>query len=182
MTYLNTIFVLAAAFLAIFWEAAFSGLRHFLGAQVDLLPALMVFASLCGEFSAVCLLALFGGLWFDSLSANPLGITVLPLLLVGLGIYATREVILRDEVFAQTVLGLAASMTVPVLSLALMLTAGRSPTLGWGTVWQLLVMTIGGAVATPIIFALFDWLRRALAHSPVKETSFRTDREIRRGR
>src|SRR2546425_11720655 len=43
MTLLNTIFILGAAFLAVFWEAAFHGVRHLLGAQVDLLPALMVY-------------------------------------------------------------------------------------------------------------------------------------------
>ena len=36
MNSLNTVFVLAIAFLAVFWEAAFSGLRHFIGAQIDL--------------------------------------------------------------------------------------------------------------------------------------------------
>lgn len=182
MNLLNTIFVLAAAFLAVFWEAAFSGVRHLLGAQVDLLPALTVYAGLCGELSTVCLLAVFGGLWFDSLSATPLGISVLPLLLVGLAIHLNREIILRDQVFAQTVLGLAASALVPLLTLGLLLTAGRSPMLGWGTLWQLLVMSLGGALATPIFFAFFEWLRRALVHSPLRESSFRADREIRRGR
>ena len=38
-----------AAFLAVFWEAAFRGVRHLLGAQVDLLPPLMVYAGLCGR-------------------------------------------------------------------------------------------------------------------------------------
>jgi hypothetical protein len=44
------------------------------------------------------------------------------------------------------------------------------------------VMTAGGAVATPMIFALFDWLNRALGYQPRKENNFRLDREILRGR
>ena len=44
-----------------------------------------------------------GGLWFDSLSANPLGVSVLPLFLVGLAIHLNRELILRDQAFAQVV-------------------------------------------------------------------------------
>ena len=91
MNWLNTIFVLGAAFLAVFWEAAFGGVRHLLGAQVDLLPPLMVYAGLCTGMTTVTLLALCGGLWFDSLSANPLGVTVLPLFAIGLAIHLKRE-------------------------------------------------------------------------------------------
>jgi cell shape-determining protein MreD len=182
MNYLNTILILAAAFLAVFWEAAFSGFRHLMGAQVDLLPALMIYAGLCGQLGTVCLLAMCGGLWFDSLSANPLGISVLPLFVIGFGVHANRELILRDQVFAQVILGMTASALVPVLTLGLLLTGGHSPMLGWGTLWQLVVMSVGGALATPICFVCFDWLQRALVHARVKETSFRPDREIRRGR
>src|SRR4030081_476903 len=46
MNWLNAIFIFVAAFLAVFWEAAFNGVRHLLGAQIDLLPPLMVYASL----------------------------------------------------------------------------------------------------------------------------------------
>jgi rod shape-determining protein MreD len=182
MTWLDTFFVLAAAFLAVFWESAFHGVRAVLGAQVDLLPALMVYAALRTGLVSVALLAFLGGLWFDSLSANPLGVTVLPLFLVGLGIHTGRELILRDQTFAQMVLGLGASAATPVLTLLLLLTLGRAPLIGWGTLWQLIVMSVGGAVATPICFALFGWLQRAFFHSRVTETSFRPDREIRRGR
>ncbi len=182
MTWLNTIFVLVGAFLAVFWEAAFKGVRHLTGAQIDLLPALMVYAALYGSRATVLLLALLGGLCFDSLSANPLGVSVLPLFAVGLGIYSTRDLLLREQTFAQVVLGLGASALAPVLTLLLLLTTGRAPLFGWGTLWQLLVMSIGGAIATPICFELFGWLNRMLVHSRPSESSFRPDREIRRGR
>ncbi len=182
MTFLNTVLVLAAAFLAVFWQAAFDLLRHLLGAQVDLLPPLVVYAGLATNFQTLCLLVVFGGLCHDSLSANPLGISVLPLLIVGVAIYAKRELILKDQPFAQVVLGAAASAFSPMLVLVLLLTTGHSPLLGWGTLWQIVVMGIGGAVATPVVFVLFDWLQRALVHGRPVETSFRSDREIRRGR
>lgn len=181
-SWFTSILVLTAAFLAVFWEAAFSGLRHVLGAQLDLLPPLMVYASLCGNFTTVCLLAFCGGLWFDSLSANPLGITVVPLLAVGLPMYLSRELILRNQTFAQVVLGMLASGIAPLLSLALLLSAGHAPLLGWGTLWQLVVLTVSGAVATPVCFSLLDLLHRLFLHSPATQTSFRPDREIRRGR
>ncbi len=74
MNILNTILIFAVAFLSVFGEAALPGLRHLLGAQVDLLPVLMVYAALNASLTTVAALAIFGGLWFDSLSANPLGV------------------------------------------------------------------------------------------------------------
>jgi len=182
MTLLTTIFVLGAAFLAVFWEVAFQGVRHLLGAQIDLLPALMVYASLYGSFLTILLLAVLGGLWFDSLSANPLGVTMLPLFLVGFGIFSSRELILRTQTVAQLSLGLIASALVPGMTLLLLLTTGYEPLLGWGTVWQFFVMAIGGAIATPLCFELFNFLNRTLVHDRGGPSSFRPDREIRRGR
>jgi cell shape-determining protein MreD len=119
---------------------------------------------------------------FDSLSANPLGISILPLFAVGFAVHVWRDLILRDQPFAQMILGLASGAAVPVLSLLLLLTTGRPPQLGWGTLWQLIVLSVGGGVATPVFFLLFEWLNKTLVHAPLVETSFRPDREIRRGK
>ncbi|PYK99130.1 MAG: hypothetical protein DME19_09810 [Verrucomicrobia bacterium] len=97
MNWLNTFAVLLIAFLAVFLESYCRGLRNLFGTQIDLLPALIVYASLSAGLSTVGLLALLGGLWFDSLSANPLGISVLPLFVVGFIIHYCRELILREQ-------------------------------------------------------------------------------------
>ena len=182
MNILSTILILSAAFLAVFAEAALPGLRRLLGAQVDLLPAIMVYAALNTNLPTIALLAVSGGLWFDALSMNPFGITILPLFLTGFIIFSQRELILRELSFAQIVLGTVASAVVPALTLLLLLTAGKDPLLGWGSLWQWFLMTAGGAVATPVIFALFNWASHALGYPPRTETSFRSDREILRGR
>jgi len=182
MNSLQTILILAVAFLAVFAEATVPVVRYWLGAQVDLLPVLMVYAALNTEIITVSLLAVLGGLWFDALSANPLGVSILPLFFVGSLICVRNDLILRDLAFARLVLGTVASGLVPVLTVLLLLTAGKQPLLGWGSIWQWLVMTAGGAAATPLVFALFDWGYRALGYQPRTETSFRPDREIRRGR
>jgi cell shape-determining protein MreD len=179
---LNTTFILVAGYLAVFWEAWFSGLRHLLGAQVDLLPALIVYAGLSADLVTVALLAFLGGLGFDALSANPLGVSVLPLFAIGLAIYVNRELILRDQTFAQLLLGLSASAAAPLLTLVILLTTGHKPLLGWGSLWQWVVMAVGGGVATPVCFALFGGLNRMLVHSGDAPSTFRPDREIRRGR
>ncbi len=182
MNWPTNFFILGAAFLSVFWQSAFDGLRHLLGVQVDLLPPIMVYAALCGGITSVALLSCLGGIWLDALSANPLGISILPLFLAGVVIWLVRDLILRDEAFAQLVVGLAVSSAVPLLTLLILLTLGYQPLFGWGTVWQLIVMSVGGALATPVFFIIFEWLHRALAHGHMKETSFRPDREIRRGR
>jgi len=80
------------------------------------------------------------------------------------------------------VLGLLASSMVPLLILLLLLSTRQAPTVGWIIIWQWLVMSLGGGILTPVIFRLFDGLHHALSYKPVVETSFRMDREIRRGR
>jgi cell shape-determining protein MreD len=147
---------------------------------VDLLPALMVYAALNADIATVSLLAVMGGLWFDALSANPLGVSILPLFFIGFVIWQQRELILRELPFAQLVLGAMASALAPGLSVLLLLTLGAQPLLGWGSLWQWLVMITGGAVATPVIFVLFDWCQHALGYQPRLESSFRPDREIQR--
>jgi hypothetical protein len=182
MTCLDTILILGAAFLALFWEASFGGLRVLLGAQIDFLPALMVCAGLRAGLPTIALLAAWGGLSLDSLSATPLGTSIMPLFIVGLAVYSSRELVLRDQTIAQVLLGLAAGAGVPLLTLLLLLTTGHKPLLGWGTLWQLAVTSAGGALFTPPCLVLFDWLHRSLTHGQAAETSFRSDREIRRGR
>lgn len=181
MTAFSSITVLAAAFLAVFLESTIEAPRHWLGAQVDLLPALVVYVSLTGGATSLALLSLWGGLWFDSLSANPLGASVLPLFVSGLIVHQCRELILREQIYAQFVLGLGASALTPLLTVVLLLNLGEQPLLGWGSLWQWLVMAAGGGLATPVLFKLFDRLERAFNYRPRPETSFRHDREIKRG-
>jgi len=182
MNWLNNIFIVLVAFLAVFWETVFPGARRLLGAQIDLLPPLMVYAGLTSRITMVTGMAVVSGLWFDSLSANPLGVSVLPLALIGIGAFAFHELILREQLFAQLTLGLAASALAPVLTLLCLLTTNRTPLFGWGTLWQLIVMTVGGGLVTPVLFELFRLLNTFLGYHQPSETSFRPDRELRRGR
>ena len=121
MNWLHSILVLAAAFLAVFLEATIDLPRHLFGAQIDLLPALMVYTALTSGFATIALLAVCGGLWFDSLSLNPLGASVLPLLVIGAVIYRSRGLLLREHAFAQAVLGVSAAAFQPLGTLFILL-------------------------------------------------------------
>ena len=179
MNAFHSFLILLAAFGLVFFQSALNGV---LGTRVDLLPALMVYASLTAGPTTVALTALAGGLWLDSLSANPLGLSVLPLVAIGAVILERRELLLREQPFAQFVLGLAASAAAPCVNLLLLLTIGQNPLLGWGTVWQIFVLTLAGGLATPGLFILFGLLTRVFDYREVTTSSFRPDREIRRGR
>ncbi len=182
MNPINTILILIAAFITVFAESVITAPRHLLGAKIDLLPVLMVYAALNSNIVTLSILAIAGGLWFDSLSANPMGASILPLMVVGFPVYLRRDLILRDQRFAQMVLGSTACAVVPVLTLLILLNGGRQPLVGWGFLWQWIVMTAGGAVATPLIFSFFVWWSHLFGTPPRKGTSFRPDREILRGR
>jgi len=174
--------ILLMAYVSVFMEARVEFFRDVFGAQISLLPALMICASLMRGIWVTTLLAILGGLWVDSLSNNPLGVSVLPLFLVGFGVCHFRDLLLRQNVFAQFVLGLAASVIIPLLTLFFILNVGGSPLMGWKSIWQFIVMAAGGGVATPLLFRILDWLDDALNYKPASQMTFRPDREIKHGR
>jgi rod shape-determining protein MreD len=182
MNWFNTIAILVIAYLAVFAQATMNEFRLGFGAQIDLLPSLVVYASLSGGVLTLTLLAICGGLWLDSLSANPLGTSMLPLFLAGLLIQRSRDLILRQQPFAQFVLGASASAAVPVMTLLLLLNTSEQPLVSWFSLWQWIVMTVAGGAITPLWFLVFDRIGEALNYRPLGETSFRADREIKRGR
>jgi rod shape-determining protein MreD len=182
MNRLHTILILAIAFLAVFFETWFDGFREALGAQIDFLPALMVYAGVTSGPFTVALTAVCGGLWFDSFSANPLGVSVLPLLLIGLLAHRGRELLSSEHPSAQFFLGAAASALQPLAVLFILLNIGDFPLLGWKSIWQWVVMAVGGGLFTPVCFGLFSRFHQAFDYQPLLKSSFRPDREIKRGR
>ena len=182
MNTVNSIFILVLAFLAVFVEASFGSFRRILGVQVDLLPGLMIYAALSSGTFTVSLLAVLGGLWFDSLSANRLGVSILPLFLIGYVVQRIRHLILRDQTYAQLVLGFSASGFAPLLALVILYSCGAEPMIGLGFLWQWFVMTVIGGLLVPLYFSLFERVYRTLGYERIVETSFRQDRQIERGR
>jgi hypothetical protein len=182
MNWLNTSAILSAAFVAVFLQSYYRGFRLLFGAQIDLLPALMAYAALSSGLSTVVLLAICGGFCFDTLSANPLGTTVVPLFVVGAAIHYHRGLILREQWVARYATAFAACAIVPLLSVMLLLTMGHEPLLGYWFLWQWLVMAVGGAATAPFWFIVLDRLGPALSYPERSEPGFRPDRDIKRGR
>ncbi len=182
MNALNICLVLGATFLAVFFQSTLIGFRSFFGAQPDLLPALVVYGALTSGLSLATLVAVCGGLWFDALSRNPLGISILPLFVTALVIERYRGLILRDQTYAQFITGFCASAAVPVLTLILLLNTSRTPLVGWSSLWQWVVVSVIGGLATPACFYLFGWAASKLSYESLPDPSAQSNREIKRGR
>ena len=182
MTSLSNILVLATAYLVVYLQVSFNVLRAGAGGQMDLLPSLVVYVSLTHGPATLALLAVGGGLLFDAMSANPLGVSILPLFITGFILQQYRGLLLRDQPFAQWMLGFGASAAAPALTVLLLLNMDRQPLLSWFSLWQWIILGLLGAAATPLWFGFFDWINRSLNYRALETPTFRPDREIKRGR
>ena len=182
MNSINLIGLLVLTYLVLFVEGLPGGVRDLIGVQIDLLPSIMVYAGMSSSVATVALLAFVGGIGFDGLSANPLGISILPLFAVGFFVQQQRELILSNQDYAQFVVGLAASALVPLFTLLSLFGIGEQPLIGWGSLLQWLLLALAGGLFTPFWFRLFGRLRKAFIYPTVAESSFNPDRQIDRGR
>jgi rod shape-determining protein MreD len=175
-------FILAAAVLTVFLQTSTEIPRCWLYAQVDLLPSLVVFASATGDFTAFIACVFIGGLSQDSFSSNPLGTSILPLLSMGAAVHRSRALIVLQDPWVQAVAGFVGSLLASILSILVIRTLGLHPIVGWISFWPMAVMAVGSAAATPFWFWLFPCLEKTFGYDKMPETSFRPDREIKRGR
>src|SRR5690606_20343825 len=171
--------------------------------QPDLVPSIIVYASLYASLPTTLLTAVLAGLSMDALSAGPLGLSVLPLAAVGMFLHWRRELLLRESVWAQAFLGGAAALVVPMLHVALLLIlwplfapgapefphfperrqgTAALPPVGPRVIWDLLVMAVCGALATPLVFRYFRWVEATFHYQRIAPPVRRLDREMKRGR
>lgn len=182
MNQLNTLLLLVVTYVVVWLQATFNDFRQLTGAQFDLLPSLVVYTALQSNLTGLTAVAGIGAFLLDSLSANPLGVSLLPLFVVGFAIQQGREFILRDQPYAQMILGLGATAITPLLSTLILINLDARPLLGWFSLWQWLVMSVVGAAFTPVWFQIFNALGRIFNYRPLGHAGFRPDREIKRGR
>jgi 1,4-dihydroxy-2-naphthoate octaprenyltransferase len=104
------------------------------------------------------------------------------LAMTGFILHHQRDLVLRDQLYAQVLTGFLASSLVPAcVILALMNTHNPVP-LTWRLLGQWLVMAVGGAVATPLAFRLFALINRLFTYQPLPESHYRENRQIKRNR
>jgi len=154
---INKILVLLlGVYLLIFMQSHMNWPRLWFGFQPDLTPALLVCVGLTMAAGYISTTAVLTGLWLDSLSANPLGVSILPLFIAGWMVYCFREKILGGEFVAQFYLGTTAGLLVPLMQLGLLKMTWATPLLGWEMgLWALVNALFCGA-AVPLL----DWLTK----------------------
>lgn len=203
MNWVHPASLMLATFVVAFLESWLSGVRQLAAAQPDLMPALIIYAALHTNLGATIATAMLGGLAQDALSSGPFGLSMIPLTLLGVLLHRRRDVLLRDSLWAQALLGGAGALTVFLVSLGLLFVLWplvsnggpphphlpeRSteltslPIIGVGILWQVFVVTVVGVMATPACFRVFRWVERTFHFQPVLRPIHRGDREIKRGR
>ena len=124
--------LLLGVYFLIFLQSHWQEPRLWLRFQPDLTPALMVFVGLTMGAGYVSSIALMSGLWLDSLSANPFGMSIFPLFLVGWIVFCFRKKIMAVEFMAQIYLGILGGLLVFLLQLTLLKLLSFNPLIGWG--------------------------------------------------
>jgi rod shape-determining protein MreD len=176
-----TVFVTAGYAIA-FAEGRVTFLKELTGAQVDLLPGLMVYAAMAYRTELVLGCALLFGLFYDALSANAFGTSFTAYAVIGLSASRFRELLLSEQFITHWVLGLIASAVAPLIEIVLLKLAGMEPLIGLGSIWQWAIMIAGGGLATPVWFKFFNLLDDASRFKELPESAFRPDRQIARGK
>jgi len=182
MSPLNYLMLLGACFLLVFAQSHVLGLPRLLGVQLDLTPGFLVCAALRCDVWRLTGLALAAGLFLDALSANRLGASLLPLFLVAWVVQRLQDVLLRDSISAWLTLGCLAGAAVPLLGWLMLLGGTPEQHGGLEILWPIAILAAANALATPFWFWLFGRLDRAFNYAALPESTFRADREIKRGR
>ncbi|MEK9861655.1 MAG: rod shape-determining protein MreD [Verrucomicrobiota bacterium] len=152
-------------------------------AQVDLLPIFAAYVSMHGGMPIMpAAFALLGGCWLDLLSANPLGSSMVTLLVSMLCLQRAQKVMLRDHWAGEAMVGALVSALHLMLGAGLVWITRHHPILGWAFFWHLLINTIVCALLSPWLFALFKAMDRLFAARAIPSLGYRGIVEVKRSR
>lgn len=177
MSGIHTTLILIVALIAVFLQVTCTSARELFGAQPNPLPALMVYTALHANIGSMAMLAILGSLWQSALSADPPGIAMLPLFLIGTAVELNRQYIARQKWFARFIIGTAASALLPLTVLFILLSLGHQPLLSWLSLWQLFITAIGGGLITLAVFPIMAKLREWLVE-PEKANGYRFEDDL----
>lgn len=166
----------------VYAESVLDPLRDLLRAQPDLMPGLMLYAWLNFGPGWILAFAIWAGLCTCGVSQTPFAVTVLPLVVTGVLVFANRSVLVRELVPTQVILGFVAGAAVTLFQWVMLASAGYKFGTVWQVVWPAFVSGLGSGLFAPAVWALLERLGAALAYREQTRPSFRPDREILRGR
>ena len=158
--------LLVIALLALYLANTLEWPQRITGTRINPLPALIVCAAMRAPVVALTLLAVLGSLWQTSLSADPPGISMIPLFVVGVAVSLNRRAIHTRLWGARFAVAAAAGALVPLVTVGFLMLLGRQPLLGWFSFWQLAVMSLTSGLLALIFFPLLEWLDQAVEDQP----------------
>lgn len=182
MNRLPIILMFGVLWLAVFAQTQFGLLHRWLAVPLSVIPALLVYAALTHGLVLTAAFSVVAGLWLDAVSASRFGVSVLPMFLFAFVVQTRSHLILREQRFAQFWLGAAGGAFIPLFTAGLLQLGQRQPAFTRGTWWQLLVLALFNGIVCPLVFRFFDKLNRAFNYQPLETQSYRTDRQMVRGR
>ncbi len=145
-----------------------------LGVKIDCLPCLVLYCALFASWKELFCVCTLAGLLFDSMSLNPLGVTVISLLLPGYFLYCNRKILLYHSVWVQVLLGFAMGIVSPLFTLLQLTGLPISPLINFRVLFVFIVLGITNALVAPIIlFGINYILEKYIAPLPVKYYSSR---------
>jgi len=162
-----TFTVLLTTLVVIYLQAACELPRNLFGAQIDPLPALILATALRAPLFSITALAIVGPLWQSSLSSDPLGINILPLLTLGLLVHLGQNRLAYHAAGSRFTLGAIAGAIMPVMTLTLLLFTGYQPMFGWYSLWQWIVGIIGSGLLALVFVPLLEWLDFTVEEQPL---------------
>ncbi len=174
--------LLVITLLALYATNAFDWPQRISGTRIDPLPALMVCAALRAPVLALTLLAVLGSLWQSSLSADPPGLSMIPLFAVGVIVSLNRRAIHTRLWSARFAVAAGAGALVPCINLGTLVLLGREPLFGWSSLWQLAVMSLASGLLALFFFPMLNWLDKAVEDQPLAapyDTTTRINRNPR---
>lgn len=149
-------FLFLAVVLAMALQCTLAAVVNISGAKLELVPAMVVFAALFANWRRALFVAVAGGLLFDALSYQPLGLSVAPLAVATVAINHFQRVLYRRNILLQIALGGATSFAVSVWTWMLLRFTATPLPLQLDILEKIVLIALLAAAGTPLLLWLLN--------------------------
>lgn len=160
---LSPILVVIALSFFLFWIQSgvifFSGI---LGVKLNLIPVVALYIALYRSWSELFAFVVVSCLLYDSVSLNPLGATLLSLIIPTYVVYSYRSVLLLDSLWVQMFFGFLVTVFSEGATLLILTGLPVTPTIDGTLVWTFVVLGVTGSVLAPIVFGILSLLNEKI--------------------
>lgn len=181
MTRFELLTLILVTYLLVCFQISFEGIGFWMQGYIHFPTLVIAYSVSTGRREIGFGLCFILGLWLDSLSMTPLGISILALL-------ATRVVAEKvwrnwsgDPYLGLFAPGFAVGILYPLFAVLLMSVLGESPLTGWRFMISLVMSGLTMGLLSPIFFRVLNGLLNTLNFKPISAMRANELREIRRG-